>query len=45
MQVYLKLMSELLDNKCDVHNEILKIKFVGFMQALVKCVMKINKPN
>ena len=32
-------MSELLDKhlKCDVQNEDLKIKILGFTQALIKC--------
>ena len=35
-------MSELLDKQVDTENENLKIKIPGFMQALVKCVMKIK---
>ena len=38
-------MSELLDNQnqVDTQNENLKIKFRGFMQALIEVVMKIKK--
>ena len=36
-------MSELLDKQVDTENENLKIKIPEFMQALVKCVMKIKR--
>ena len=36
-------MSELLDKQVDTENENLKIKIPGFMQALVKCAMKIKE--
>ena len=37
-------MSELLDKQVDTQNEKnLKIKIPGFMQALVKCAMKIKE--
>ena len=36
-------MSELLDKQIDTEIENLKIKIPGFMQALVKCAMKIKK--
>ena len=36
-------MSELLDKQVDTENENLKIKILGFTQALVKCVMKLKK--
>ena len=38
-------MSESLDKEVDGQNENLKIKIPGFMQALVKCVMKIKEKN
>ena len=36
-------MSELLDNQVDIENENLKIKILGFAQALVKVAMKIQR--
>ena len=37
-------MSEIIiDKQVDTQNENLKIKFLGFTQALVKCAMKIIK--
>ena len=35
-------MSELLDNQVDTRSENLKIKILGFMQALVNVAMKIK---
>ena len=36
-------MSELLDKQVDTENENLKIKIPRFMQALVKCAIKIKE--